>query len=40
VWYIRAVALTGTYTSRGVDPPSDPSYRGYRVLAVFGANLK
>ncbi|HTA40244.1 MAG TPA: hypothetical protein VK760_14265 [Candidatus Acidoferrales bacterium] len=40
VWYVRAVALTGTYTGRGVDPPSDPSYRGYRVLAVFGADLK
>jgi hypothetical protein len=39
-WNIRAVALTGTYLGRGIDPPSDASYRGFRVLAVFGANVK
>jgi hypothetical protein len=40
VWSIRAVALTGTYLGRGIDPPSNPSYRGIRVLGVFGVNVR
>jgi tetratricopeptide (TPR) repeat protein len=40
VWSIRAVALTGTYLGRGINPPADPSYRGFRVLGVIGVNVR
>ncbi len=40
VWSIRAVALTGTYLPRGIDPPIDRSYRGFRVLGVIGVDVR